>query len=564
MGIASTVLVPDADARARFVELTAVELRRHDRKWRWTDNDTESTVPPEASMTRRKLPIGIQTFRRIREDGCYYVDKTAYIQRLLDEGTHYFLSRPRRFGKSLFLDTCKELFEGSEALFEGLAVHDRWDWSVRHPVVRLSFGSGSFTSSGDVQARTREQLAAIERRESVRSEGDTEAGRLAALLEALHERTGRRVVVLVDEYDKPILDALEVPEVARANRDFLRGLYAVVKDSDADIRFSFLTGVSKFSKVSLFSGLNNLKDITLDPRYSAICGYTDADLDTVFAPETAGLDREKVREWYNGYGWLGKDKVYNPFDILLLFDKRKFGAWWFETGTPAFLVETLFRRRVSSVALGEMVGTDALLSSFDVDDIATEALLFQTGYLTIREERSLGGKALYRLGYPNREVRQSLNECLLEFLVHNASRRTANSIRLEELIRTNDFEGMRALFHAFFASIPHEWYTNNDIARYEGYYASVFYSYFAALGLDITVEDSTSHGRLDMAVRFNANVYLFELKVVEMAGEGAAMAQLKERRYADKYRGSGEPIHLVAVEFSRDTRNVVAFEVEPG
>ena len=515
-------------------------------------------------MTRRKLPIGIQTFRRIREDGCYYVDKTAYIQRLLDEGTHYFLSRPRRFGKSLFLDTCKELFEGSEALFEGLAVHDRWDWSVRHPVVRLSFGSGSFTSSGDVQARTREQLAAIERRESVRSEGDTEAGRLAALLEALHERAGRRVVVLVDEYDKPILDALEVPEVARANRDFLRGLYAVVKDSDADIRFSFLTGVSKFSKVSLFSGLNNLKDITLDPRYSAICGYTDADLDTVFAPETAGLDREKVREWYNGYGWLGKDKVYNPFDILLLFDKRKFGAWWFETGTPAFLVETLFRRRVSSVALGEMVGTDALLSSFDVDDIATEALLFQTGYLTIREERSLGGKALYRLGYPNREVRQSLNECLLEFLVHNASRRTANSIRLEELIRANDFEGMRALFHAFYASIPYEWYTNNDIARYEGYYASVFYSYFAALGLDITVEDSTSHGRLDMAVRFGGNVYLFEFKVVEMAGEGAAMAQLKERRYADKYRGTGEPIHLVAVEFSRETRNVVAFEVEPG
>ena len=515
-------------------------------------------------MTRRKLPIGIQTFRRIREDGCYYVDKTAYVQRLLDEGTHYFLSRPRRFGKSLFLDTCKELFEGSEALFEGLAVHDRWDWSVRHPVVRLSFGSGSFTSSGDVQARTREQLAAIERRESVSSEGDTEAGRLAALLEALHERTGRRVAVLVDEYDKPILDALDVPEVARANRDYLRGLYAVIKDCDAHIRFSFLTGVSKFSKVSLFSGLNNLKDITLDPRYSAICGYTDADLDTVFAPETAGLDREKIREWYNGYGWLGKDKVYNPFDILLLFDKRKFGAWWFETGTPAFLVETLFRRRVSSVALGEMVGTDALLSSFDVDDIATEALLFQTGYLTILEEEDLGGKALYRLGYPNREVRQSLNETLLEYLVRGGSRQTEHRIRLYRLLQANDFAGMRALFEAFFASIPYEWYTNNDIARYEGFYASVFYSYFAALGLDITVEDSTSHGRLDMAVRFNANVYLFELKVVEMAGEGAAMAQLKERRYADKYRGAGEPIHLVAVEFSRETRNVVAFEVEPG
>ena len=515
-------------------------------------------------MTRRRLPIGIQTFREIREEGCYYVDKTAHIRRLLDEDKHYFLSRPRCFGKSLFLDTCKELFEGNEALFEGLAIHEHWDWSVRHPVVRLSFGSGSFTAPGDVQARVREQLAAIERRESVVFEYGTDAGRLAALLEALHERTGRRVAVLVDEYDKPILDALEAPEVARANRDYLRGLYSVVKDSDAHVRFSFLTGVSKFSKVSLFSGLNNVTDITLDPHYSAICGYTEADLDTVFAPELPGLDRDVIREWYNGYGWRGEERVYNPFDILLLFRNREFGAWWFETGTPAFLVETLFKRRVSTVALGEMMGTNALLSAFDVDDIATEALLFQTGYLTILEEQSLGGLPLYRLGYPNREVSQSLNECLLEYLVRDRSRQTANSVRLVMLLQANDFEGLKALFHAFYASIPYEWYTNSDIARYEGYYASVFYSYFAGLGLDITVEDSTSHGRLDMAVRFNGGVYLFEFKVVEMAGEGAAMTQLKERRYADKYRGTGGPIHLVAVEFSREARNIVAFEVEPG
>ena len=515
-------------------------------------------------MTRRKLPIGIQTFRRIREDGCYYVDKTGYIRLLLDEGTHYFLSRPRRFGKSLFLDTCKELFEGSEALFEGLAVHDRWDWSVRNPVVRLSFGAGHFKRPDDLQAAVMDRLEMQESQAGVTARHESAPARLAHLIGTLHERTGRRVVVLVDEYDKPILDALDVPEVARANRDYLRGLYAVIKDSDAHIRFSFLTGVSKFSKVNLFSGLNNLTDITLDPRCSAICGYTDTDLDTVFAPELPGLDRDAIREWYNGYGWRGEERVYNPFDILLLFRNREFGAWWFETGTPAFLVETLFRRQVSTVTLGEMVGTEALLSSFDVDDIATEALLFQTGYLTILEERSLGGKALYRLGYPNREVRQSLNEYLLECLVRNTSRRTANSIRLEELLQASDFEGMRALFHAFFASIPYEWYTGNDIARYEGYYASVFYSYFAALGLDITVEDSTSHGRLDMAVRSGGSVYLFEFKVMEMAGEGAAMAQLKARGYADKYRGAGEPIHLVAVEFSRDARNVTAFEVEVG
>ena len=542
--------------------MTAVEFRRHDRKRRWTDNDTESTVPPEATMTRRRLPIGIQTFREIRERDCYYVDKTTFIQHLADEGKHYFLSRPRRFGKSLFLDTCKELFEGNEALFEGLAIHDQWDWSVRHPVVRLSFGKGHFKVPEYLHTNLMAQLDGIERGSGVASPYATSPERFGQILEALHERTGRRVAVLVDEYDKPILDALDVPEVARANRDYLRGLYAVVKDCDAHVRFSFFTGVSKFSKVSLFSGLNNLTDITLDPRYCAICGYTDADLDSVFAPELPGLDRDRIREWYNGYHWLGEDRVYNPFDILLLFRNRKFGAWWFETGTPTFLVETLFRRRVTSVALGEMVGTDALLSTFDVDDIATEALLFQTGYLTIVDEEDLGGKALYRLGYPNREVRQSLNETLLEYLVRGGSRQTEHRIRLYRLLKTNDFAGMRALFEAFFASIPYEWYTNNDIARYEGYYASVFYSYFAALGLDITVEDSTSHGRLDMAVRFNANVYLFELKVVEMAGEGAAMAQLKERGYADKYRGAGEPVHLVAVEFSRDTRNVVGFEVE--
>ena len=509
---------------------------------------------------RRKLPIGIQTFRKLREDGCYYVDKTAYMQRLLDEGSHYFLSRPRRFGKSLFLDTLKALFEGDEALFEGLHLHGRWDWSVRHPVVRLSFGSGNFKEPGYVHTNLMAQLDRVEDQAGARPRYDTAPERFGHLIRVLHERAGQRVVVLVDEYDKPILDALVVPEVARANREYLRGLYAVIKDSDAHVRFVFLTGVSKFSKVSLFSGLNNLKDITLDPRYSAICGYTEADLDTVFAPELPGLDRDTVREWYNGYWWLGEEKVYNPFDILLLFDRRKFSGWWFETGTPAFLVETLFRRRVASVSLEDMQGSDELLSTFDVDHIGTEALLFQTGYLTITAEEDFGGKLLYRLGYPNREVRQSLNESLLRYLVKDATRQIANQVRLYRLLQANDFAGLEELFRAFFASIPYEWYTNNDIARFEGYYASVFYSYFMALGLDVTVEDSTSHGRLDMAVKFNDNVYLFEFKVVELAGKGAAMTQLRSRGYADKYRHLCQPIHLVAVEFSRDARNLAAFE----
>ena len=509
-------------------------------------------------MAHRRLPIG--TFRKLREQNCYYVDKTPYIQRLLDEGTHYFLSRPRRFGKSLFLDTLKELFEGSEELFAGLHIHAGHDWSQRHPVVRLSFGGGSFTGPDVLEANVMEQLAACERRLGVVPEYLTAAGRFGYLLEALHRQTGQRVAVLVDEYDKPILDMLEEREVARANRDYLRGLYGVIKDNDAHVRFTFLTGISKFSKVNLFSQLNNLTDITLDPAYSSICGYTEDDLDAVFAPELAGLDREQVREWYNGYSWRGADKVYNPFDVLLLLRRHEFEAHWFETGTPAFLVDTLFKRRVSTVSVGDMVSTGELLSAFDVHHIGTEALLFQTGYLTITGEERLGGKALYRLGYPNREVRQGLNEHLLRHLVQDSDRQTANSIRLARLLEAHDCGGLKTLFHAFFASIPYQWYTNNHIADYEGFYASVFYSYFAALGYDVALEESSSHGRLDMAVRTAGHVYLFEFKVAEMAPPGSALAQLQERRYADKYRATGEPIHLIGVEFSRATRNITAFE----
>ena len=515
-------------------------------------------------MIRRRLPIGIQTFREVRERDCYYVDKTAYIGRLLDEDKYYFLSRPRRFGKSLFLDTLKELFEGNEALFEGLHIHRRRDWSVRHPVVRLSFGGGHFGQPDYLHANLSAQLDAMEVQAGVTPRYDTAPERFGYLIRALRERNGQPVAVLVDEYDKPILDALEVPEVARANRDYLRGLYGVIKDCDAHVRFAFLTGVSKFTKVSLFSDLNNLTDITLDPAYSSVCGYTEGDLDTVFAPELAGLDREQVRDWYNGYRWRGEEKVYNPFDVLLLLRRRKFAAHWFETGTLAFLVRTLFQRRVASASLEETVGTEELLSAFDVDHIGTEALLFQTGYLTITSEETLGGEALYRLGYPNREVRQSLNRVLLRHLVQDAGHQTANSIRLARRLEAHDCAGLEALFHAFFASIPYEWYTNNDIARYEGYYASVFYSYFAALGYDIVVEESSSHGRLDMAVRTGGHVYLFEFKVLEMAPPGSALTQLRERGYADRYRDRGEPVHLIGVEFSRETRNVTSFEIAEG
>ncbi len=522
-------------------------------------------TPPPPPMAKRKLPLGIQTFREIREGGCYYVDKTAYLDRLVREGKHYFLSRPRRFGKSLLVDTIKELFEGNERLFEGLYIHGRWDWSVRHPVVRLSFGGGTFKNPDLLHVNAMAQLDAVQRQTGAVSEYATAPERLAHLLEVLHRKAGQPVAVLVDEYDKPIVDALDEPAVARANRDFLRGFYGVVKDSDAHVRFTFVTGVSKFSKVSLFSDLNNLTDITLEPDYSAVCGYTEADLDTVFAPELPGLDREAIRDWYDGYGWLGEERVYNPYDVLLLFRRRQFDAWWFETGTPAFLIERLFRLGLHFPRLDGLRAADDLLSAFDVDDMEPEALLFQTGYLTIKGVEGADDPTRlprYRLGYPNREVRQGLAGRLLRAAVPRDARELAQGDGLRRLLAANDFGGVETLFRAFFDSIPQEWYTNNDIARYEGYYASVFYGYVEGAGLDATVEDSSNRGRLDMAVRWGGHVYLFEFKVVERGPEGTAMAQLRERGYADKYRGRGEPIHLIGVEFSKETRNVVAFGVE--
>ncbi len=516
---------------------------------------------PDDGTAKRRLPIGIQTFREVRGEGYYYVDKTAHVQRMTDGGKHYFLSRPRRFGKSLLLDTIKELFEGSEELFRGLAVHDRWDWGRRHPVLRLDFGGGDFEQPGWLSEDLTLQLEAIEKSAGIAVGSGSAPARFRRLIAELRERSGRRVAVLVDEYDKPILDALGTPEVARANRSFLRGLYSVIKSCDAHIEFTLLTGVSKFAKVSIFSGLNNLMDITLDPRYSAICGYTEQDLDTVFAPELPGLDRDEVRRWYNGYSWLGEGKVYNPFDILLLFDSRRFKAHWFETGSPKFLIDTLLRRGVPTPNLEGMVGTEALLSAFDVDEMSVEALLFQTGYLTIVDEEDRGGRVRYRLGYPNREVRQSLNERLLWSLLPDAARRRADDAPLRELLAANDFAGLEAFFRALFAGVPHQWHVNNNIQDYEGYYASVVYSCFAAHGFDLIPEDSSSAGRADMVVRFDGGVYVFEFKSVGKGVSGRALAQIKDRGYANKYLRLGRPVHLIGVEFSREDRNIAAFEV---
>ncbi len=516
-------------------------------------------------MERKKLPIGIQTFSEIREhDAYYYVDKTPLALQLTDQGKHYFLSRPRRFGKSLLVDTLKELFEGHEALFKGLYAEHHWDWSVNYPVLRLSFGAGIAQTLEQLQAMLHEQLQTYELQWNLQNPLPDSASRLKRLIGHMHQQSGQRVVVLVDEYDKPILDHLTRPELAREMRDALRSLYSVFKDSDAHLKFVLITGVSKFSKVSLFSGLNNLKDITLDPRFSALCGYTETDVDTVFAAELEGLDRDEIRRWYNGYNWRGTS-VYNPFDLLLYFDRREFHPFWFETGTPTFLVDLLAHNQWFTPELLQREADDHLLSSFDVEKIAPEALLWQTGYLTIQStHEAFPGYRTYTLSYPNREVEMALNNSLLSAYGPEAQPALVARSQLFRSLKFQDLPGLRQSIEALFASIPYEWYRKNPLAQFEGHYASVFYSQLAALGLNVQAEDITSKGRIDLSLKLDKTVYLFEFKVVADHATGEALQQLIDRDYAAKYKALGTQIVLVGIEFSKTERNVVGFDTLAG
>ncbi|MEZ0329255.1 MAG: ATP-binding protein [Dissulfuribacterales bacterium] len=514
-------------------------------------------------MTRKKLPIGIQTFSKIREENYYYVDKTPLIERLVNGGTHYFLSRPRRFGKSLFLDTLAEAFLSNKALFEGLYLERNWDWNKKYPVIRISFAEGRLESREQLEEHIYAVLSS--NAEKLGLSLDTSANThicFHKLIETAAQKYNQRAVVLVDEYDKPILDNLTKPEIARAMREGLRNLYSVLKGQDANLKFVFLTGVSKFSKVSIFSGLNNLIDITLLPEYATICGYTDHDIDTVFAPELEGLNRDEIRHWYNGYSWLG-ESVYNPFDVLLLFNAREFRSWWFETGTPTFLVNWLKERNFFTPSLEHTFADDELLSAFDVDYIRPEAMLWQTGYLTIGERQRRGAKYIYWLRCPNCEVRSALNDVLVKAWMPDAGEVARAGAELYEIIAGRDIDGMRRHFERLFASIPHDWYRNNPISQYEGYYASVFYSHLAALGLNIVAEDVSSHGRCDLAIRFENRIYLFEFKVID--GEeptGEALQQLLSRDYAAKYRDGKTEIVQIGIEFSRTKRQVVGWEMK--
>ncbi len=520
-------------------------------------------------MTRNLLPIGIQDFGTIRNEGFYYVDKTALIRKLVQEGRHYFLSRPRRFGKSLLVDTISALFEGHEELFEGLDIHRHWDWSATpNPMLRLSFG-GKYSEPGDVEGDIIEQLETIECEYGLppARESDTGPRRLRNILYRLHKTVGQQVVVLVDEYDKPILDVLHNPELATANRDYLRGFYGIIKDSAKHVRFVFITGVSMFSKVSLFSGLNNLKDISLDPRFATICGYRGEDLEQVFGPELEGLDRDEIRRWYNGYHWRGGTRVYNPYDVLLLFDSREFQPHWFGTGAPNFLFQTLMKKSMSPLELEDRIVHMSRISHFDVGNIDIEALLFQTGYLTIAEELREDDRTLYRLAYPNLEVRLSLADELMAWLGKDVPESAEQGRELNALLDGRDFKGFGDKLRAWLSGIPHQWHDKGDLAYYESWYASLLYLCLLAARVDVRPEEASYHGRADMVVKTGAQVFIIEFKMAESADDApaaldAAVSQIRDRGYADRYRECGKPVYLVGIACGREARTLLDVRAE--
>ncbi len=508
---------------------------------------------------KKKLPIGIQTFEKLIENNYYYVDKTPFVQELAQSGEYYFLSRPRRFGKSLFLSTIKAAYQGKKKLFQGLYLYENWDWDSIHPVVHISFGAGVVRDIQELRQSFNYILAEHKREYGLSCSYEDLKSRFSELIHRLHEKYSQKVVILVDEYDKPILDNIENTETAVAIREELKNYYSVIKDSDPYIEFVFITGVSKFSKVSLFSGLNNLKDITIDKRYSALCGYTQKELVTVFADRLDGVDLDEVKLWYNGYNWLGYE-VYNPFDILLYLDSKEFSNYWFETGTPSFLIKLLHTGRYSIPEVENLSAGEEIVGSFDVEYITAEALLFQTGYLTISRFEQIGSFRRYTMTYPNMEVKSSLTNSILNTLAQDRLAKTKNQSQLIDALLANDLDKLKDIFQAFFASIPHDWYRKNQLSGYEGYYASIVYCYFAALGLEVHPEQPTNKGRMDLVIRFEGRVYVIEFKIVELTETGKALEQIKAKGYAEKF--AGQEVYLIGVEFSSQERNVLGFEWE--
>lgn len=522
----------------------------------------------------KKLPVGIQTFKKIIEEDYFYIDKTKIALDLIKDFEYVFLSRPRRFGKSLFLDTLKNIFEGNKELFKGLYIYDKFDFK-KHPVIKISWG-GDFTTVESTLERVNKVLKINQENLGIECDiTDSPASCFETLIREAYKKYGEKVVILVDEYDKPILDAIKNPEVAGVNRELLRSIYVMMKENDEYIKFAFLTGISKFSKASIFSGLNNLTDISLMAKYGDICGYTQGDIETVFSPYLEGVDSDKLKKWYNGYYFLGS-KIYNPFDILLFISNNyMFKNYWFDTATPNFLIKNLKTRDYFIPRLENLVVGEELVNSFEIDNIKLETLLFQSGYLTIEKvEENMFEGLEYHLRVPNKEVQISLNSLFASYLTGETNTLETRKNVYKPLIN-GDLEGFKNALKSLFASIPYNNYTNNKVYQYEGFYASVIYAYLASLGVKIIAEDVTNLGRIDLTLFIEDKIYILEFKVIKtIPSDGfselketkakiqsnSALEQIKEKKYYEKYLGEGKEIYLLGIEFSKKEKNISGFD----
>lgn len=513
----------------------------------------------------KKLPIGIQTFKDIRDkkENYVYVDKTDSAYKLINKGRYFFLSRPRRFGKSLFVDTLDNIFSGYKELFNGLYIYDKWNWEETFPILRIDFTSGDYSSEKSIRNKLLHVLSSRCETHGLNPKecySETLGIYLENTIKKTSQKFNQKVVVLIDEYDKPILDNItrDKKETAIIARDTLKTFYSAIKQSDAYIKFVFITGVSKFSKLNLFSGLNNLEDITINTDFATIAGYTQKDLETYFAEFIEGKDKEAIKKWYNGYNYFG-ESVYNPFDILLFFsNKGEFRNYWWGTGNPSFFIEKLQEGNYFLPNLENIEVTEEVLDTFDVNQIDLVALLWQTGYLTFSGKNNFMGTVTYSMKVPNLEIQNSLNALFFDYLTKLQHGYTSGKIRVVKALMKRDFQVFEKEIFTLFSSIPFDNYKNNPIAIYEGYYASVMFAFLSSIGFQVFTEDTTNKGRIDMTMQGHGMTLIVEFKV-DMPAEDA-LHQIETRKYYEKYQGQNNEIYLIGIHFNSKNRNIESMQ----
>ncbi len=505
----------------------------------------------------QKYPVGIQDFQKLRNEDFLYIDKTAFVYRMANIGGYYFFSRPRRFGKSLLISTLECLFLGKKELFKGLYIEDKWNWEQRNPIIRMSFSNIGYQEKGLLQALKDELDKVAEQYEIVLKE-EIVSGKFKELIEKLSLKKGK-VVVLIDEYDKPIIDYLgEHSEAsasqALANRAIMKTFYSILKDADPHLKLVFITGVSKFSQVSIFSDLNNLQDLTTNKFFAGCCGITQQELLSYFAKELEETSADEIKKWYNGYSWDAKTSVYNPFSLLNFFlQGYEFKNYWFATGTPTFLINLAKRTQLYDFETIR-IGGNALIA-YDIQKLELIPLMFQTGYLTIKSYNPMTD--VYELGYPNNEVRKSYIEVLMaSYSVSDLGYGVVYVDRLRQLLERGEIAQLEDLLNTIFKSLPYElWQREN-----EHFYHAIVHLIFSLLGVYVQSEVQTSDGRMDALIRLSHAVYCIEFKLDESAGQ--ALEQIKRKGYLQAFAAEGKKLFAIGINFSTQQKKVEALQWE--